>query len=134
MAKTPDSDARKPAGMVKSTAAWISVAMLVLGLGGFGVTSFGGGVTSVGKVGDTPISTEDYARAFQQQINEFSQQIGKQLSPQEAIAFGLDRQVLQGLITRTALDNEAHRPVCRRCQRRRPTDRDGCVQGRLRRL
>ena len=109
MAKTPDVEPKKPKNKAKEAAAWVLMAMLVLGLGGFGVTSFGGGVTSIGKVGDTPISTNDYANAFRQQINEFSQKIGKQLSPQEAVAFGLDRQVLQGIITRTAMDNEAHR-------------------------
>ena len=109
MAKTPDLDALKPKSKSRGVAVWILMGMLVIGLGGFGVTNFGGGITSIGKVGDTSISTDDYARAFRQQLAAFSEKIGKQLSSQEAIAFGLDRQVLQGIITRTALDNEAHR-------------------------
>ena len=109
MAKTPDTDAKRPAAKAKQAAAWVLMAMLIAGLGGFGVSNFGGGVTSVGRVGTTEISTNDYARAFQQQLAAFSQQIGQPVTPQEAIAFGLDRQVLQGIITRTALDNEARR-------------------------
>ena len=60
--------------------------MLILGLGGFGVTSFSGGVTKVGSVGRIDITTDDYARALQTQVNAFSQQIGQRISVQEALA------------------------------------------------
>lgn len=109
MAKSPEAETSRPKAKSTSVFAWILMAMLILGLGGFGVTNFGGGLTSIGRVGDTKISVDDYALAFRQQLNAFSQQVGQQISAQEAIAFGLDRQVLQSLITRTALDNEAHR-------------------------
>ncbi len=109
MAKTPETEEKRPKSPVKEAAVWVMVGMLILGLGGFGVTSFGGGVTSVAKVGDTEITTGQYARAFQSQLNAFSNQIGQQISAQEALAFGLDRQVLQGAVTRAALDNEAAR-------------------------
>ncbi len=109
MAKTPETETRKPKSKAKEAAVWVVMGMVILGLGGFGVTNFGGGITSIGRVGDTDISTNEYARAFQAQLAEFSQQIGQPISSQEAIAFGLDRQVLQSIITRTALDNEAHR-------------------------
>ena len=109
MAKTQDDDVRRPKSKLTETAVWLLMAMLILGLGGFGVTSFSGGVTKVGGVGDIEITTDDYARALQQQIATFSQQVGQQISTQEALAFGLDRGALQGLITRAALDNEAAR-------------------------
>jgi peptidyl-prolyl cis-trans isomerase D len=109
MAKTPDDEVKRPKGKAKEAAVWLMMAMLILGLGGFGVTSFTGGVTTVGRVGKVDISTNDYARAFQAQLNAFSQRIGQPISAQEALAFGLDRQVLQGLVTRAALDNEAAR-------------------------
>ncbi len=109
MAKTPDDDTKRPKSKAKEAAVWVLMGMLILGLGGFGVTSFSGGVTQVAKVGDTEITTDDYARAFQGQLNAFSQQIGQPISSQEALAFGLDRQVLQGLVVRAALDNEAQR-------------------------
>jgi peptidyl-prolyl cis-trans isomerase D len=109
MAKTPETDAKRPKSVVKETAVWVLMGMLILGLGGFGVTNFGGGVTTVGTVGDAEITADDYARAFQAQLNAFSQQVGQPISSQEALAFGLDRQVLQNLVTQAALDNEAAR-------------------------
>ena len=110
MAKTPDhEDVKRPKGKVKEAAVWLMLSMLILGLGGFGVTSFSGGVTRVGSVGEVDITTDDYVRALQSQVAQFSQQIGQPVSTQEALAFGIDRQVLQGLITRAALDNEADR-------------------------
>lgn len=110
MAKTPEhEDVKRPKGKVQEAAVWLLMAMLILGLGGFGVTSFSGGVTRVGAVGDQDITSEAYARALQSQVAQFSQQVGQPISTQEALAFGIDRQVLQGLIARAALDNEAKR-------------------------
>ncbi len=109
MAKTPTEDGKRPRGKAQEVAVWTLMAMLILGLGGFGVTSFSGGVTKIGTVGDTEITTDDYARALQTQVNAFSQQIGQQLSMQQALSFGIDKQVIQSVITRAALDNEAHR-------------------------
>jgi peptidyl-prolyl cis-trans isomerase D len=109
MAKTPTEEVKRPRGKAQEAAVWVLMGMLILGLGGFGVTSFTGGVTRVGSVGDTDITTDDYAIALQNQINALSQQFGKQLSLQEARAFGIDQQVLQSVITRAALDNETHR-------------------------
>jgi peptidyl-prolyl cis-trans isomerase D len=109
MAKTPETAPKRPKNVAKEAAVWVMMGMLILGLGGFGITSFGGGVSTVGKVGDIEITADDYALAFQSQLNSFSQQVGQPISAQEGLAFGLDRQVLQGLITQAALDNEAAR-------------------------
>lgn len=89
---------------------WILMAMLIAGLGGFGVTSFsGGGQSSVGSVGNVSITVNDYARAVQQQAAAFGQQLGAQIGVSEAIAFGLDKQALANLVSRAALDDEAQR-------------------------
>ena len=109
MAKTTDDDVKRPKSKVKEAAVWVMMGMLIVGLGGFGVTSFSSGVTTVATVGDAEVTAEDYGRALQGQINALSQQFGRQLTVQEALAFGLDRQVLQTLIARAALDNEAAR-------------------------
>lgn len=89
--------------------AWVLLAMIIGGLGGFGVTNFGGGITAIGKVGDREIATNDYARALQQELNAFGAQFGQQINLQQGMALGLDRKVLQSVITRAALDNEAAR-------------------------
>jgi peptidyl-prolyl cis-trans isomerase D len=109
MAKTPTEEGKRPRGKVQEVAVWTLMGMLIVGLGGFGVTSFSGGVTKVASVGDIEISTDDYARALQTQINAFAQQFGQPISMQEALAFGIDRQVLRDVLTRAALDNEAQR-------------------------
>ncbi len=88
---------------------WGLMALLVLGLGGFGVTNFGGAIRTIGAVGDRDISTNDYARALNQELSAFSAQISQPVNLQQGIALGLDKQVLQGLITRAALDDEAAR-------------------------
>ncbi|MGL4234895.1 peptidyl-prolyl cis-trans isomerase [Tabrizicola sp.] len=109
MAKTPDDEPKRPKSKVKETAVWVMVGMLIVGLGGFGVTGFNSTVTRIGSVGDTDITADEYARALQAQVSAFSQQFSQQITVQEALAFGVDKQVLQDLITRAALDNEAHR-------------------------
>lgn len=88
---------------------WVLMAMLITGLGGFGVTNFGRSDTAIGSVGDQEIEANTYARALRNQINTLSRQFGQQLSLQDAKMFGVDAQVLNGLIANAALDNEAQR-------------------------
>ena len=104
---TADEDTPRKKRRGASVMAWVLMAMLIGGLGGFGVENFGGGITAIGKVGETEITTNEYARALQQQINGLSRQFGTQLTMEQAQAMGIDRQVMQSLVTRTALDNEA---------------------------
>lgn len=110
MAKAPTSDdapVKKRRGT--SVFVWVLMAMLIAGVGGFGVTNFGGNITSIGTVGDREIEVNDYARALRQELNAFSAQFGQPVNLAQAQALGLDKQVLQGVITRTALDGEAQR-------------------------
>ena len=92
-----------------SMVVWVLMAMLITGLGGFGVTNFGRSVTAIGSVGEKEIEAASYARALRAQINRLSQQFGQQLSLAEAQMFGVDQQVLAGLVANAALDNEAAR-------------------------
>ena len=88
---------------------WTLVAMLIAGLGSFGVENFGGGASAIGKVGDQEITANDYAREVQGQVNALSRQFGTPVSMSDARAMGIDRQVLAGLVNRAALDDEAAR-------------------------
>jgi peptidyl-prolyl cis-trans isomerase D len=88
---------------------WILVAMLVAGLGGFGISSFGNSISSVGAVGTQKMTTNDYARALRDELNALSQQFGTQIALSQAAPFGVANRALQGLITRTALDAEMAR-------------------------
>lgn len=105
-----DEITKKKAGKVQSSMlVWVLMAMLITGLGGFGVTNFGRSVTAIGSVGGQEIAVTTYARALNNQINALSRQFGQQLGLKEAQLFGLDQQVLSGLIANAALDNEATR-------------------------
>ena len=60
MAKAPNTedDAPKKKRRGASVMAWVLMAMIIGGLGGFGVTNFGGGITTIGTVGDREIDGE----------------------------------------------------------------------------
>ncbi|MBT52394.1 MAG: peptidylprolyl isomerase [Mameliella sp.] len=86
---------------------WGLLGLLLLGLGGFGATSFTGTVRSIGKVGEAEISTSDYFRALQSEISAVQQRTGQTLSFQQAQALGLTQQVLSQMVVTAALENEA---------------------------
>ena len=96
-------------GKGKQTIVWLLMGMLVLGLGGFGVTNFSGGTADVGAVGDVEISSQDYARALRTEIQGFAAQTGRQLTPAEAKSIGLDQAALSRLYVAAALEDEANR-------------------------
>ena len=85
------------------------MAMLVAGLGGFGITNFSGGATAIGKVGDREITANKYARALQAELNALSAQFGTNVTLTQAQSLGVDRRVLASLVSQAALDNEAQR-------------------------
>ena len=86
---------------------WTLLALLVVGLAGFGATGLSGNIQNVGKVGTQSISVNEYARALQNEIDASSQQFGQRLTFQQAQAFGLDQRVLSRLVMEKALDHEA---------------------------
>ncbi|WP_417629069.1 SurA N-terminal domain-containing protein [Pararhodobacter aggregans] len=89
---------------------WILMAMLIAGLGGFGIDSFlGGRVTSIGAVGDRQIPADAYARALQAEMRGLESQIGQPVTLAMAQGAQIDQQVRAQLITEAALDNEADR-------------------------
>lgn len=93
----------------KSTIVWILMGLLILGLGGFGVTSFTGGSSKIGSVGDTDITANDYARALQTQLNNLSQQTGQPFTMTQAEAIGLPGAVQAQLLTAAVLEEQTHR-------------------------
>lgn len=109
MAKDTDTDTPRKKRKGASVLVWVILALVITGLGGFGVTNFGGAVGTIGKVGDREITTDEYARALKQEMDAMSAQFGMQLTMAQAQAFGIDRRVLQTLVTKTALDAEADR-------------------------
>lgn len=93
----------------KGVVVWILLAVMVLGLGGFGISSFSGGSQQIGSVGDTEITVNDYARALQRQMNAVQQQLGRPLTVTEAKSYGIDQQVQAQLFAQAAMSEEARR-------------------------
>ncbi len=85
---------------------WVILILLILGLAGFGATSFGGSQRAVASVGDVEIDVNDYVRSIDQQTRAFSQATGQPVTFSQARAIGLDRAALSSLISRAALENE----------------------------
>lgn len=94
----------------KSTIVWLLMGLLLLGLGGFGVTSFSGNATSdLGRVGSTPVEADDYLRTLQADMQAFSAQTGQPVTAEMARQIGLTQSVQARLFAAAALEDEARR-------------------------
>jgi peptidyl-prolyl cis-trans isomerase D len=82
--------------------------LLIAGLAIFGIGDIfrGGGSNNVATVGSTPIPAETLRTAYQNQIQRLSRQSRRPITPDQAKALGLDRQVLAQLITEASLDQK----------------------------
>ncbi len=96
-------------GQFSKVAVWVILLLLIVGLTGFGVENFGGSVRSVGKVGDTEIDINRYARELDREMRALRAQAGQNITFADAQAAGIDRVVLQRLIGTVAMENEAAR-------------------------
>lgn len=83
--------------------------LLILSLGGFGITNLGGSINKVGTVDGKPITVTSYAREVQSELARFQEQTGQPITFAQARLFGLDQQVLNRLINQRALEAEAER-------------------------
>lgn len=86
---------------------WIIVILLFVGLLGFGTGGLTGNLRTIGTVGSKEITVAAYQSELTQQINAFEQQMGNQISMDEARQMGVDQMALQRLVQQRALDNEA---------------------------
>lgn len=86
---------------------WAILALLMMGLAGFGIGNFGGSAIEVGSVGNASISANAYARAIQAELRAQAAEGGPYQSLTDLRAAGLDRAILEGLVARAALTHEA---------------------------
>src|SRR5580658_3997270 len=105
-------------GMRKASSNWLgktimSVVMgvLIISFGVWGIADIfrGFGHSSLDKAGTTEISTEQFRQLYTDRLQQIGRQFGRPLTPEQARAFGIDRQVLQQAIAEAALDEEARR-------------------------
>ncbi|MGH1576354.1 peptidyl-prolyl cis-trans isomerase [Planktotalea sp.] len=96
----------KRGNTVSKTLIWILLALLIVGLAGFGATGLGGNIRTIGAVGEKPISVDLYARTLQDDLRAVSAQAGQNVPFATAQALGIDRQSLSKVVTTRALDHE----------------------------
>jgi len=89
---------------------WAVLGLLIISLTGFGVQSIGSSSgQAVGAVGKKEITVAEYVRSLNAQIRYFSTQLGQPLSTEQALALGVQRQVVTELLQNAALDGENDR-------------------------
>ena len=86
--------------------------MLVISFAIWGISGqmIGGfGSSQVITAGGTTVSLKDYRLAYDRQMQVMSQQFGVRLTREQAVAFGIDQQVLTQLVAGAVLDEQARK-------------------------
>src|SRR6516225_4304634 len=105
-------------GLRKASSNWLGKAVMAAVVG-FLVISFaiwgigdifrGFGRSTVAKVGGTEITIEQFRNFYNERLRQFSQQLGKPISMEQARAMGLDRLIIGQLISEIVLDETARK-------------------------
>ncbi|MBN8958222.1 MAG: SurA N-terminal domain-containing protein, partial [Rhizobiales bacterium] len=103
-------------GLRKASSNWLGKVIMIVVVG-FLVVSFaiwgigdifrGFGRSTVATVGSTEIGYEQFRQIYTEQLQRIGAQIGRPVTPDQARSAGIDRQILQQLISETALDERA---------------------------
>src|SRR6201996_5688168 len=105
-------------GIRKASSNWLGKTIMTIAMGAlivsFGVWGIadifrGFGQSTLAKVGHTEISTNEFRQIYMDRLQQMGRQFGRPLTPEQARAFGFDRQVLQQTIAEAALDEESRR-------------------------
>lgn len=93
----------------KSWVAKLLIGLLAVSFGVWGIADVfrGFNAGALATVGTQEVSAEQFNRAFNQYIQNVSQQSGQAFTPEEARRAGLDQAVLNNLIQSAAIDNQA---------------------------
>jgi peptidyl-prolyl cis-trans isomerase D len=85
--------------------------VLIISFGIWGIADIfkGFGQSSLAKIGNTEITTEQFRNLFTDRLQQIGRRFGRPLTTEQARQFGLDRQVLQDVIADAALDETARR-------------------------
>jgi peptidyl-prolyl cis-trans isomerase D len=103
-------------GIHKASSTWLGKAIMAAVMG-FLVISFaiwgigdifrGFGRNAVASVGNSEISIEEFRQFYNERLRQLGRQAGRPITPDEARARGLDRQILGQLVAETAIDERA---------------------------
>ena len=113
-------------GIHKASSTWLGKGIMAVVMGGL-VVSFaiwgigdifrGFGTNSALKIGNTEISIEQFRQLYTDRLQQLSRQAGRPITPDQARARGIDRQVLSQLVAETTLDEQTQSAEARRQRR-----------------
>ncbi|HVV60286.1 MAG TPA: SurA N-terminal domain-containing protein [Pseudolabrys sp.] len=105
-------------GIHKASASWLGKAVMAV-IMGFLVISFaiwgigdifrGFGLSTVATIGSTEIGIEQFRQYYNDRLQQLSRRVGRPITPDQARALGIDRQLVGQLVAETALDEQARR-------------------------
>jgi peptidyl-prolyl cis-trans isomerase D len=104
--------------MRKASSNWLGkiimavvMGVLIISFGVWGIADIfkGFGQSTLATVGRTEISITEFRQLYTEKLQQIGRQFGRPLTPDQARAFGLDRQLLQQTLADAALDEEARR-------------------------
>ncbi|BBF93622.1 SurA N-terminal domain-containing protein [Blastochloris tepida] len=96
----------------KGAASWVAKIFLSLLVVSFAIWGIGDifrgfGQRNVATVGSTDISTESFRQIYNQRLQALGRQAGRPITPDQARAYGFDRQMLAEVLAEAALDERA---------------------------
>ncbi len=103
-------------GIHKASGSWLGKAIMAAVMGvlvisfaiwGIGDIFRGFGLNSVAKVGGTEISIDQFRQFYNDRLQQVSRRLNRPITPDQARALGLDRQIIGQLIAETVLDEKA---------------------------
>lgn len=103
-------------GIRKASANWLGRAvmgavmgLLALSFAVWGINDIfrGFGRSTVAKVGGTEIPVEQFRRDYNERLQQLARQVGHPVTPEQASAVGLDRQVLGEMVAEAGLNQRA---------------------------
>ncbi len=90
-------------------AAVVAFLIISFGIWGIGDIFRGFGVSTVAKVGGTEISVDEFRDRYTDQVQQLSRRAGRVITPDQARAFGVERQLLQQMMAFAAIDEQTRK-------------------------
>ena len=96
----------------KTASGWVAYLIIIPLVAAFAVWGIGDILTGFGSdtvltAGETEISAQRFNAEYAQRLDDFSDQIGQYVSPQDGRRYGIDRRVLSQLAGSAVLSEEA---------------------------
>ena len=105
-------------GMRQASTNWVGKSIMITVVGflaisfviwGIGDIFRGGSRQTVATIGNTEISSEQFRQSFTDRLQQISRQVGRPVTPAQAVAYGIDQQLLGQMIGEAALDEQARK-------------------------